>query len=82
MFIGHRFDQLFFFYINIYLSLASPCGYTAKFVLDLFEIPKGKFFHDKAHMSKIIQFNYSYLAWKLLDTINKQEPRGQPFPFR
>ena len=66
--LGHRSDQ-FIFYIIIYLSIASPCSYTAKFVLDLFEIPKGKFYHDEAHKSKIIQYNYSYLAWKLLDTL-------------
>ena len=51
-----------FFYINIYLSTASPSSYRAKFVLDLFEIPKGKFYHDEAHVSKIIQYNYSYLV--------------------
>ena len=35
----------FFFYIKIYLSIACPCSYTytAKFVLDLFEIQKASF---------------------------------------
>ena len=65
---GNRFDQFIFLYKD-YLSIASPCSYTAKFVLDLFKIPKGKFYHDEAHMSNIIQYNYSYLAWKLMDTI-------------
>ena len=51
-----------FFYIKIYLSIACPCSYTAKFVLDLFEIPKGKFYHDGAHMSKIIKYKSSYLV--------------------
>ena len=60
-FFGYRFDQ-FFFYIKIYLSIACPCSYTVKFVLDLFEIPKGKFYHDGAHMSKIIKYEYSHLA--------------------
>ena len=44
-----------FFYIHIYLAIASPCSYTAKFVLDLLEIPKGKFYHDEAHISKTMQ---------------------------
>ena len=36
--------------------------YTAKFELDLLEIRKGRFSHDEAYMSKIIQGNFSYLA--------------------
>ena len=60
-FFGYRFDQFIFLY-KIYLPIACPCSYTAKFVLDLFEIPKGKFYHDGAHMSKIIKYKYSYLA--------------------
>ena len=35
---------------------------TAKFVVDLLEVRKTRFSHDEAHMSKIIQCNYSYLA--------------------
>ena len=60
-FFGYRFDQ-FIFFIKIYMSIACLCSYTTKFVLDLFEIPKGKFYHDGAHMSKIIKYKYSYLA--------------------
>ena len=51
-----------FFYINIFFVYS----YTAKFVLDLLEIRKARFSHDEAHMSKIIQCNYSYLVGKLL----------------
>ena len=49
------------FLYNIYLSIDSPCSYTAKFVLDLLELPKGRFSH-MSHMSKIIQYDYSYRA--------------------
>ena len=60
-FLGIDLISLFFF-IKIYLSIACPCSYTAKFVLDLFEIPKGNIYHDGAHMSKIIKYKYSYLV--------------------
>ena len=36
------------FFLHVY-------SYTAKFVLDLFEIRKAWFSHDEIHMSKIIQ---------------------------
>ena len=54
MFIGHRFDQSIFLYKHL-LAIVSPRSYTAKFVLDLLEIPKGKFYHDEVHMSKTMQ---------------------------
>ena len=50
-------------YIYIYLFVYS---YTAKFVFDLLDVRKTRFSHDEAHMSKIIQCNYSNLAGKLL----------------
>ena len=46
----------------MYLSITSPCIYTAKFVLDLLDIPKGKIYNGEAHVLKIIQYNYSYLV--------------------
>ena len=46
-----------FFYKHLFVY-----SYTAKFVLELLEIRKAGFSHDEAHMSKIIQCNYSYLA--------------------
>ena len=46
-FFGHRFDQFIFLYKD-FLSIASSCSYTAKFVLDFFKIPKGKFYHDES----------------------------------
>ena len=52
------------------MFIASLCSHTVKFVLDLLEIPTGRFSHDEAHMSKIIQYNYSYLAGKVLATID------------
>ena len=55
--IGHPFDKFIFLYKHVFVY-----SYTAKFVLDLLEIRKARFSHDEAHMSKIIQCNYSYLA--------------------
>ena len=55
--IGHLFDQFIFLYKHLFVYI-----YTAKFVLDLLEIRKGRFSHDEAHMSKIIQSNFSYLV--------------------
>ena len=55
--IGHLFDQFIFLYKQLFVY-----SYTAKFVLVLLEIHKGRFSHDEAHMSKIIQGNFSYLA--------------------
>ena len=59
--IGHLFDQFIFLYKHLFVN-----SYTAKFVLDLLEIRKARFSHYKAHLSKIIQCYYSYLACKLL----------------
>ena len=59
--VWHLFDQFICLYKHLRIY-----SYTAKFVLDLLEICKARFSHDEAHMSKIIQCNYSYLAWKLL----------------
>ena len=46
-----------FFYKHLFVY-----SYTAKFVLDLLEIREARFSNDEAHMSKIVQCNYSYLA--------------------
>ena len=56
-----QFSLYSFFYKHLFVY-----SYTAKFVLDLLEIRNARFSHDEAHMLKIIQCNYSYLAWKLL----------------
>ena len=61
---GHLIDLFIFLYKHLLIY-----SYTAKFVLDLLEIRKGRFSHDEAHMSNIIQGNFSYLAWKVLVTI-------------
>ena len=57
MCMGHLFDLFIFLYKHLFIY-----GYTAKFVLDLLEIGKGRFSHDEVHMSNIIQGNFSYLA--------------------
>ena len=54
--LGIFIDQ--FIFLNKHLFVYS---YTAKSVLDLSEIRKARFSHDEAHLSKIIQCNYSYL---------------------
>ena len=38
------------------------CVFVFVFVFDLFDVRKTRFSHVEAHMSKIIQCNYSYLA--------------------
>ena len=51
------FNQLIFLYKYLFVY-----RYTAKFELDLLEIRKGRSSHDEAHMSKMTQGNFSYLA--------------------
>ena len=46
----------------IYMRKPGYADFSAKFVFDLLEVRKTRFSHDEAHMSKIIQCNYSYLA--------------------
>ena len=55
---GHLFDLFIFLYKHLFID-----SYTAKFVLDLLEIRKGKFSHDEAHMSNFIQGNFSHI-WR------------------